>query len=105
MIARRDLSMLDTRAVVVLVGSLVGGLALSGAPAGAQLRQPKAELTPMVQQRAIQAGQTVTVELGVELPGDIHVQSDSPREAYLIPTLLTFMLPDGVTVEEITYPA
>ncbi len=94
-----------TRTVVVPLGFLVAGLGLSGVSTSAQFRRPTAELTPTVQQQAIQPGQTVTVELRVELPENIHVQSDEPRDPYVIPTLLTFTLPEGVTVEEITYPA
>jgi DsbC/DsbD-like thiol-disulfide interchange protein len=94
-----------TRTVVVPLGFLVAGLGLSGVSTSAQFRRPVAELTPAVQKQAIQPGQTVTVELRVELPENIHVQSDKPRDPYVIPTLLTLTLPEGVTVEEITYPA
>ena len=94
-----------TRTVVLLLGFLVAGLVLSGVPTSAQLRQPIVELTAAVERRAIQPGQTVTIELRVELPEKIHVQSDKPRDPFVIPTLLTFTLPEGVTVEEITYPA
>ena len=90
--------------VVVPLGFLVVGLGLSGVATSAQFRQPMVELTPAVQKQAIQPGQTVTVELRVELPETIHVQSDKPRDPYVIPTLLTLTLPEGVTVEEITYP-
>ncbi len=93
-----------TRNVVVPLGFLVAGLGLSGVSASAQFRQPVAELTPTVEQQAIQPGQTVTLVLRVELPENIHVQSDEPRDPFVIPTLLTFTLPEGVTVEEITYP-
>jgi len=92
------------RAGVGLRGWLVVGLALNGAPASAQLRPPKAEVTPVVQQEAIRPGQAVTVQLRVELPEDIHVQSDNPREDYLIPTVLALTLPEGVALDEITYP-
>ena len=94
-----------TRTVVILLAFLIAGLGLSVVPTSAQFRQPTAELTPVVQQRAMQPGQTVKVELGVELPEDIHVQSDEPRDPFVIPTVLTFTPPEGVTVEEITYPA
>ncbi len=94
-----------TRSVVVPLGFLVAALGLSGVSTSAQFRQPMVELTPAVQEQAIQPGQTVTVELRVELPENIHVQSDKPRDPYVIPTLLTLTLPEGVTVEEITYPA
>ena len=93
-----------TRTVVVPLGFLVAGLGLSGGSTSAQFRRPTAELTPTVVQQAIQPGQTVTLVLGVELPENIHVQSDKPRDPFVIPTLLTFTLPEGVTVEEITYP-
>ena len=93
-----------THNVVVPLGFLVAGLALSGVSTSAQFRQPLAELTPTVEQQAIQPGQTVTLVLGVELPENMHVQSDEPRDPFVIPTLLTFTLPEGVTVEEITYP-
>ena len=95
----------STRTVVVLLGFLVAGLVLSGVPTSAQLRQPIAQLTATVEQQVIQPGQTVTIELRVELPENMHVQSDEPRDPFVIPTLLTFTLPEGVTVEEITYPA
>ena len=94
-----------TRTVVVPLGFLFAGLGLSAVSTSAQLRQPVAELTPTVEQQAIQPGQTVTLVLGVELPENIHVQSDKPPDPFVIPTLLTFTLPEGVTVEEITYPA
>jgi DsbC/DsbD-like thiol-disulfide interchange protein len=89
---------------VIPVVWLVAVLGLNAVSVSAQFRQPTAELTPTVAQRAIQPGQTVTLVLGVELPEEIHVQSDDPRDPYVIPTLLTLALPEGVTVEEITYP-
>jgi len=98
------MSILKTRTVVVPLGFLVAGLGISGISTSAQLRQPVAELTPTVERQAIQPGQTVTLVLGVELPENMHVQSDEPRDPFVIPTLLTFTLPEGVTVEEITYP-
>ena len=94
-----------TRTVVVPLCFLVAGFGLSGVSASAQFYQPTAELTPTIEQRAIRPGQTVILVLRVELPENIHLQSDKPRDPYVIPTLLTFTLPEGVTVEEITYPA
>ena len=92
------------RTSIALCGSLVAGIVLSGVSAGTQLRKPVAELTPVIEQQAIHPGRVVVLELKVELPEDIHVQSDEPRDPFLIPTILTFTLPEGVTVEEITYP-
>ena len=93
-----------TRTLIALIGSLAAALVLSWVSTRAQLQKPVAELTPVVEQQAIQPGQTVMVELRVELPEDIHVQSDEPRDPFLIPTILTFTPPEGVIVEEITYP-
>ena len=90
--------------IVVALGLLVAGLGLSGVSTSAQFRQPTAELTPVVRQQTIQPGQTVKIELEVQLPDDIHVQSDEPRDPYVIPTVLTFTPPEGVTVEGMTYP-
>ena len=90
--------------VVAPLCFLVASLNLSGVSASAQLRQPTAELTPTVEQRTTQPGQTVTLVLRVELPENIHVQSDEPRDRFVIPTLLTVTPPEGVAVEEITYP-
>ena len=96
--------MSKTRTVVLSIGFLVAGLGLSPVLTSAQFRQLTAELTPTVEQQAIQPGQTVTLVLRVELPENMHVQSDEPRDPFVIPTLLTFTLPAGVTLEEITYP-
>lgn len=93
-----------TRTLIALIGSLAAALVLSGVSTHAQLQKPVAELTPVVEQQAIQPGQTVMVELRVELPEEIHVQSDEPRDPFLIPTILTLTPPEGVRVEEITYP-
>ena len=92
------------RVVVAPLCFLVASLSLSGVSASAQLRQPTAELTPAVEQRTTQPGQTVTLVLRVELPENIHVQSDEPRDRFVIPTLLTVTPPEGVALEEITYP-
>ena len=92
------------RVVVAPLCFLVASLSLSGVSASAQLRQPTAELTPTVEQRTTQPGQTVTLVLRVELPENIHVQSDEPRDRFVIPTLLTVTPPEGVALEEITYP-
>ena len=83
---------------------LAAAFSLSTVSVSAQFRQPTAELTPTIEQQVIRAGQTVTLVLSVELPENIHVQSDKPRDPYVIPTLLSFTLPEGLTVEEITYP-
>jgi len=83
---------------------LIFAFALSGTSTSAQFRQPNAELTTTVEQNVRRAGETIVLELRVDLPKDIHVQSDKPRDPYVIPTLLTLTPPGGTTVKEITYP-
>ena len=79
-------------------------LASTSTSASAQFRQPSAQLTTTVVEEIFRAGDTATLKLEVQLPEDIHVQSDKPRDPYVIPTLLTLALPDGLTMGGITYP-
>jgi thiol:disulfide interchange protein len=78
-------------------------LALAAAPA-AQLKRPKADLTPLVARAAVRTGEPVRLALKVALPEGLHTQSNKPRDPSLIPTALTIDAPPGVTVDEIVYP-
>ena len=78
-------------------------LLLSSQPAVAQLRGVKADLTPLVESDA-SAGSPVRAALQVRLPERFHVQSDSPRDPTLIPTVLTVDAPEGINVAEIVFP-
>jgi len=71
----------------------------------AQIRRPKADVTPIVESDGVHAGTDVRVALQVGLPEGLHVQSNKPREKSFIPTVLSFDAPAGVTVAEIVYPA
>jgi DsbC/DsbD-like thiol-disulfide interchange protein len=73
----------------------------------AQMKRPKAELTPTITTpaAAVQPGKVVQVALKVALPATVHVQSDKPRDPAFIPTVLTIDAPAGVTVGKIKYPA
>ena len=74
-------------------------------PLAAQAPQrPRAEVTPAVETRPVQAGSVTRLSLRVRLPKDVHVQSNKPRDPSLIPTVLTLDLPAGVTVDRIHYP-
>ncbi len=79
-------------------------LALAVAGVSAQIVRPRAELTPVVESTDIKPGTTVKVSLKVRLPKDVHVQSNTPRDPSLIPTVLTIAKSEGVTVGLITYP-
>ena len=71
----------------------------------AQIRRPKADVTPIVESDGAHAGTDVRVALQVSLPEGLHVQSNKPREKSFIPTVLSIDAPAGVTVAEIVYPA
>jgi thioredoxin:protein disulfide reductase len=83
---------------------ICGALVLTGAVSHAQLRRPAANLTPLVEHRGVHAGGTVRLALQVALPEGLHTQSNKPRDATLIPTVLTIDAPAGVTVTEIVFP-
>jgi thioredoxin:protein disulfide reductase len=78
---------------------------LSAAGAQAQLRRPRADVTPLVERAGVHAGETARVALKVALPEGLHTQSNKPRDESLIPTELSVTAPPGVTVKEIVWPA
>jgi len=83
-----------TRTLSVLCALCVLCLA---SDASAQLRRPKAEVTPIVIAHT-------RLALKVSLPEGLHTQSNKPRDPLLIPTELTIDAPAGVTVTEIVWP-
>jgi thioredoxin:protein disulfide reductase len=79
-------------------------LALATSAAHAQIRRPKADLTPLVERPGVAAGAPVRLALKVSLPEGLHVQSNQPKDDTLIPTALTIDAPAGVSVDEIVWP-
>ena len=77
---------------------------LVAATAGAQIRRPRAELTPVAEHASFRAGAPARVALKISLPEGLHTQSNKPRDPNLIPTVLTIDAPAGVTVDEIVFP-
>ena len=75
---------------------------LTAAGAGAQ--PPRATVTPHVERQAVAAGSTTRVALAVSLPEALHVQSDAPRDANLIATVLSIDVPAGVRITNLIYP-
>jgi thiol:disulfide interchange protein DsbD len=87
-------------------GWLILAGALAGVPAlAAQASRPRAEVAPAVTTARPKAGGPLTLALHVRLPKDVHVQANKPRDPSLIPTVLTLTPPEGVTVDDISYPA
>ena len=67
--------------------------------------QVRAAVEAVVTSEKAKAGGPLTLALHVRLPKDVHVQANKPRDPSLIPTVLTLTPPDGIKVDEITYPA
>jgi thioredoxin:protein disulfide reductase len=90
------------KAVSIL--SLLAALAMTASAAQAQIRRPKADVTPLVERPGVSAGGPVRIALKVALPDGLHVQSNKPKDETLIPTALTIDAPAGVSVDEIVWP-
>ena len=78
-------------------------LVLHGA-ASAQLRRPKADVSPLIESTAVRAGSSVRAALQVTLPDGLHTQSNKPSDPTFIPTVVTVDAPAGVTWEETVFP-
>ena len=70
---------------------------------GAQSRL-KASIDVVLDADGVHAGQSARVALRVALPEGIHVQSNAPRDPFLIATATTVPPTAGVTVVEVVYP-
>jgi thiol:disulfide interchange protein len=78
--------------------------AATAVEADAQMRRPRAEVTPLSENAAAHPGSRVRLALQVSLPEGLHTQSNKPRDPTLIPTVLTIDSPAGVTVDELVFP-
>ena len=85
-----------------LIGAGVG--AAIAITVHAQPKRPIADLMPTVVTSPTRSGATVRLALKVHLPPEIHVQSDKPKDPFLIPTAVTVTPPPAVTVDRIAYP-
>jgi thiol:disulfide interchange protein len=87
------------------VTAAVALVSLSYADVDAQLRRPApANLTPILETDAVRAGTTARAALVIRLPEGLHTNSNKPRDPLLIPIVLTFQPPAGVSVTEVVYP-
>jgi hypothetical protein len=91
------------RRIALALVTLIGAVA-AAPPVQAQLKAPRAELTPIVEAPRVRAGSPATIALEVVLPAELHVPSDKPRDPAFFPTALVLTPPDGVTVTKIAYP-
>ena len=92
----------------ISIGHAVAGALLAAAigfgPVVHAQVPPKAELTPLVSTDGVAAGTIGRVALAVKLPPGAHVNSNKPRESFLIPTTVTVDAPGGVSVSEVVFP-
>jgi thiol:disulfide interchange protein DsbD len=70
----------------------------------AQGKPPRAEVTPVAPATPVAPGGSARLTLNVKLPPQYHVQSDKPRDQFLIATALNVKVPAGVTVARTVYP-
>ena len=80
------------RLILCVLSVLCGGEVLA-VTAQAQIRRPKADVTPLVERPGLHAGDTARVALKISLPEGLHTQSNKPRDPLLIPTELTIDAP------------
>jgi thiol:disulfide interchange protein DsbD len=66
---------------------------------------PVITATPVAESSTVSAGTTTRLGLTVHVPEGLHLQSDRPRDASVIPTRLTINTPGGVTFVDVAFPA
>jgi DsbC/DsbD-like thiol-disulfide interchange protein/thiol-disulfide isomerase/thioredoxin len=85
--------------------AVIGLLASLGSVAQAQIGKLAVQVKPVLESEDTRAGARVRLALRVTLPEGYHVQAHQPRDPALIPTVLTLEPPEGITIEDINYPA
>ena len=80
---------------------LLSGLA---SPAAAQLRRPEVAIHTLAETDALHPGSTARVALEVTLDPGFHVNSNTPLDEALIPTVLTLDPPAGISLEALAFP-
>lgn len=70
----------------------------------AQINNGKAETDFVWSADGVVAGDSIYGAVTVSLPPGLHTNSNTPLEDFLIPTVLTLDVPEGITVEQIIYP-
>jgi len=91
------------RHIALTIGVLAAVTMLTATHADAQLRRPRADVTPIVE-GTVKAGSPARAALKVSLPEGLHTQSNKPRDPNLIPSVLTVDAPAGAEVTEIVWP-
>ena len=90
--------------VVSFRRALVLGLLLAVAAVQPALAQIDVGIKTFVEADGVHPGHTLKAALRVTLPKGYHVNSNTPLDKYLIPTKVTFELPQGIALRELVYP-
>src|SRR5690348_7480059 len=85
-----------------LLGLLVT-VALAAGPS-AQGAKP-VSISQILERPVVTPGGTLLGALRIEIPPELHLQSNVPRDPSLIPTVITFDPPADVTAAEVVFPA
>src|SRR3984893_8910339 len=70
----------------------------------AQLRVPRADLTPIAETDGVHAGSSMRAAVQIRLEEGFHTNANKPRDPNLIPIELTLLPAEGISVAEIVYP-
>lgn len=79
-------------------------IAMAAPLAPALAQAPRAVLSVVADANGVAPGGTLKLALRVVLPEGVHVQSDRPRDPFLIATSVTPTLPAGLTLAETVFP-
>ena len=66
--------------------------------------RPQVQVSGLLESDVVHAGKKVHAAVGVKLPKGYHVNSNQPLDKYLIPTMLSLELPEGIALRETVYP-
>jgi thiol:disulfide interchange protein DsbD len=77
---------------------------LSGLTSPIAAQPPDVAINPLVETDAVHPGTTAYVALAVTLDPGFHVNSNTPLDEFLIPTVLTLDPPAGISLEALAFP-
>ena len=77
---------------------------LSGLTSPIAAQPPDVAINPVVETDAVHPGTTAYVALAVTLDPGFHVNSNTPLDDLLIPTVLTLDPPAGISLEAVAFP-
>ena len=83
---------------------IAGTLIFAGWAASGLAQPPQVKIDPVGETDAVHADTTARVGLEIALDPGYHVNSDTPLDDFLIPTVLRLDPPDGFTLEGVAFP-